>query len=204
VEAVTDWLIAFISSENNTAGLALIAASAAIEYLFPPFPGDTITLLGAVLITAYGWSFAAVFAAVMVGSVVGSLAAFWFGRKYQRPPGHEIDESKAGLVDALVARFRRSGPIFLVLNRFVPGVRALFFVAAGMSGMRTIPVIVYASISAALWHLGIIALGSLVGANLEVLETWLSRYTLGVAGLLFAITVVLGLRWWRRRAHRAR
>jgi len=200
VEAITEWLIAFISSENNTAGLALIAGSAAIEYVFPPFPGDTITLLGAVLITAYGWSFTAVFSAVMLGSVVGSLAAFWFGRKYQRPPGHELDESKAGIIDALVARFRRSGPIFLVVNRFVPGVRALFFVAAGMSGMRTGPVLLYSLVSAALWHLGIIALGSLVGANLEVLEAWMRRYTLVTAGLLTVIVAIVAVRWWRRRS----
>ena len=186
-------------------GLALIAAAAAVEYVFPPFPGDTITLLGAVLITAYDWSFAAVYSAVMLGSLVGSMLAFWFGRKYQRPPGRELESHDLGVIDAIVSRFRRYGAVFLVLNRFVPGIRAFFFVAAGMSGMRPVPVMIYSLISAGLWHLGIIALGSMLGANLDVLQSWVSRYTTIAIALVGLICLVRLVRWLRARArHRRR
>ena len=84
VDQISDWLIAFVSEQDNPLGLAVLAASALIEYVFPPFPGDTVTLFGAILITSHGWSFAGVFGSVMAGAGVGSMAAFYAGRGWQR------------------------------------------------------------------------------------------------------------------------
>ena len=84
MDQISDSLIAFVSSQDNPWGLLVLAASAFVEYVFPPFPGDTITLFGAVLITAYSWNFAAVYGAVMVGSVAGSMLAFAAGGTLQR------------------------------------------------------------------------------------------------------------------------
>jgi membrane protein DedA with SNARE-associated domain len=199
VEAISDWLIAYISSESHLGGLAIISAAAAIEYLVPPFPGDTITLLAAVLITAYGWSFAAVFTAIMVGSVAGSMAAFWLGTRLRR--GRTSDDEQ-GTIDKLMARFERHGPAYLIVNRFVPGIRALFFIAAGMAAMKPAKVGIYSAISAALWHLGILAAGMMLGANLDTLQLWVRRYTLAFAIGLGVVALVMAVRWWLRRQRR--
>ena len=50
MDSIIDWLIAFASDRDHPLGLAAMFGSAAIEYVFPPFPGDTISLLGAILI----------------------------------------------------------------------------------------------------------------------------------------------------------
>ena len=91
VDWLTDWLIAFVSDENNPAGVAMLGGSAMVEYVFPPFPGDTITLFGAVLITAYGWSFAAVFGAVMLGSMAGAMADYYLGHRLRLRRGIRRD-----------------------------------------------------------------------------------------------------------------
>lgn len=200
---LTDWLIAFVSDQDNWAGLAVIAGSAMLEYLFPPFPGDTITLFGAVLITAYDWSFYGVFAAVMLGSVAGSMVDFWLGtrlerRRLRRVAAGKPDERRAA-IQKLIDRFRRRGAWFLVLNRFFPGVRALFFVAAGMAGMRARHVLLFSTISAAAWNLGIIGLGSLLGDNIEALELWVRRYTTAAWIILgAAAAVALAVHLWRK------
>ena len=79
MDAIVDSLLTFISDENYPVGLAVIALSAMMEYIVPPFPGDAITLFSAVLITAHNWSFSGVFGAVMLGSVTGAMTAFYAG-----------------------------------------------------------------------------------------------------------------------------
>jgi membrane protein DedA with SNARE-associated domain len=102
-----------------------------------------------------------------------------------------------------VARFRRHGPAYLVLNRFLPGIRALFFVAAGLAGMRPRDVLLYGGISVALWSAVIIVAGALVGANLDSLERLVRHYSaicwavLGAAALLY-----VGLRLVQRHRRR--
>ncbi len=205
MDTFKDLLTGFASAENHPLGLALLAASAAVEYVFPPFPGDTMILLGAVLITAYGWSFWLVLLAGMIGSAVGSMATFWLGdrlrlRRERRRATGEIIAERATL-DVLIQRFHRHGPIYLVLNRFVPGIRPFFFIAAGMAGMRARAVLFYGSLSALLWNLALIALGALLGANLEALLDWVGRYSLIAGGLLVAVVGFFVIRWWRRRPH---
>lgn len=199
---LTEWLIDFVSRENNPAGLAILAGAAALEYLVPPFPGDTITLFGAVLITAYGWSFAGVFGSVMLGSVAGALIAYGFGHKLgawrRRRPASERTERR--ILDDLIDRFQRHGAIYLVVNRFLPGIRALFFVAAGMARISPLSVAFYAAVSAALWNLGLIALGSLLGANLDELLSIVRTYSTVVWIVIGAVVIFFGGRaLWRRR-----
>lgn len=192
--------------QDHPAGLAALGAAAMIEYLFPPFPGDTITLFGAVLITAHGWSFGAVLGVVMLGSIAGSMLVFRLGDRLRlrRVDGPDRWATLAWLVQ----RFRRHGAVWLVLNRFLPGMRSLFFVAAGMAGMRPRAVIFYSALSSLLWNLGLIALGAALGANVDSLLGWVRRYNLGVWTVLGAIAGLLvirmGWRACRRRGERLR
>lgn len=187
MEALKAWLIEFVSNSDSVVGLGVIAGSAMLEYIVPPFPGDTITLFGAVLITAYGWSFAGVFGAVMVGSVAGSMLAYAVGHRLERRRRARGRQQRKTIL-RLITGFRRHGPVYLVLNRFLPGVRAFFFIAAGMAEMRPLPVLLYSALSSALWNLGLIAIGAAVGANFETLVMWVERYTLMA---WIAVTVVV-------------
>jgi membrane protein DedA with SNARE-associated domain len=199
VDTLSEFLIEFIRSENSLAGLAIIAASAMIEYLVPPFPGDTLTLFAAVLITGHGWSFFAVFGSVMAGSLAGSMATFYLGGWLRRRRAREPAPEKDTMVVRLVVKFQRHGSAYLVLNRFLPGVRALFFVAAGMAGMRPAAVLFYSALSAALWNLAVIAAGSAVGANFDTLLGWVRRYTTIMWVIISAIVLLWTARYVMRR-----
>lgn len=195
---LTDWLIGFASDRNHPAGLALLGGSALLEYIFPPIPGDTITLFGAVLISGFGWSWVAVAAVILIGSLGGATLNFQLGRRL-RARGH-----RRPAIERLLARFERHGPTYLVVNRFVPGVRAVAFVAAGMSHMRARDVFLWGGTSIALWNGLLIGLGAAVGANLETLERWVREYTTG-AWLALGGALLVFVGWWlvaRRRRRR--
>src|SRR5262245_30657321 len=69
-----------IGEQEGPAGLLLIAAFSAIEYVFPPFPGDLAVVAGSFLVAARGWALAPVLAASCGGSLVGASAHYWLGR----------------------------------------------------------------------------------------------------------------------------
>lgn len=200
-----DWLNALASEQNHPLGLAAIAGSAMLEYVFPPFPGDTITLFGAALITGFGWNGVLVFIAIFAGSLGGALLDYWFGRKLavRRTRADKIGKQNPALNRALAA-FDRHGPAYLMLNRFLPGIRALFFVAAGMTNMPLRQVLLYGGISLALWTGLLIAVGAAIGANLEALKSFVHQVsTGGWIALAAAIILFVLLRFVRQRRARA-
>jgi membrane protein DedA with SNARE-associated domain len=192
---LTDQLRDLVEHGGGAVGYGVLAGSALIEYVFPPFPGDFVTVLGAVLVTGYGWSFFGVLGAVMAGSIAGSLLAHQLGLAWARR--RERTQKKRPMIDALVARFQRRGPAYLIVNRFLPGVRALFFVAAGLAGVRRRDVMLYAGISALLWNLALMGLGAAVGANLDDLIEIVERYT-AIAWIAVAVIAVIVIAKLRR------
>jgi len=102
-----------------------------------------------------------------------------------------------------VAGFARHGPVYVLLNRFLPGIRALFFVAAGLAGRRPAPVLLYATISAVAWNALLMAAGLAVGASWETLHGWFVTYTRIVWALLAGAVAVAAAVWWLRRRRRA-
>ncbi len=194
----------WVGEEDSLAGWLVLAGVATIEYVFPPFPGDFVTVLGAVMVTAASWSWLGVLSALMVGSAVGAALVFELGRRWGRRRAARTG-TEAALLDRLVQRFERHGAAYLVLNRFVPGVRSLFFVAAGLAGMRRGPVYLYAMLSALLWNLSLMAVGAALGANLDRLERLMATYTIACSVVLALVVggVITVTLWRKRRARQA-
>lgn len=198
VETLTTW----VGREDSLSGWLALAASAVIEYVFPPFPGDVVTVLAASLVIAASWSWVGVLSALMVGSVIGAALTFelgvrWARRRAAHPDGHG---KHAAALDRLVAGFQRHGAAYLVLNRFVPGVRSLFFVAAGLAGMSRRAVYGYGALSALLWNVGLLGVGLALGANYQRLEHLVTTYTTVVIAVI--VVAVTGVLLWKRHRRR--
>jgi membrane protein DedA with SNARE-associated domain len=199
-------LKSFAGSANHPLGLLLLFAASVIEYLFPPFPGDSVTLFGAVLITTYSWSFWLIVLATTSGSTLGAAIDYWLGAAAHRrgPPKTARGERLRARVEEVTARFKKHGELLIVVNRFLPGIRALFFYAAGYSGMRFWRVIALAAASALAWNLLLVLVGAGIGANFDELMALAERYTLAVSALLALIALLLTARWLLRRRAVAR
>ena len=159
--------------------------------------------------TAFDYPFPAVFLAVLAGSLAGSAVDYWIGVVVAR--GTRSRFLEMGIVrqavkgaDRAVAAFSRHGEAYIAINRFLPGIRAFLFVAAGMAGMRFGRVMLFAALSATAWNLLIIAVGMAVGANIEDIESLFHQYQVAVWSLLGLLAVALGTRWWIHRRKRER
>lgn len=179
----------------------LLFAGALIEYVVPPVPGDMFVVAGAVLVAAFGWHFLPVLAVVTGGAIVGAWLDFLLGKWLVR--SGRVDRLHArgkGAIDAIVRQMKRRGAAYLAINRFVPGLRAFFFVAAGIAGLTTRQVILWSTVSALAWNALLVGVGFALGDNLEAVETFFTRYSLIAWGLIIALVVFFLARfWWKKR-----
>jgi len=186
-------------------GVVLLGVAALLEYVFPPFPGDTVTLLGGAY-CARGDQPAWLVLLFLMGF---SLAGMWATWRVGRSLGKRLDAAKEGplafgLTHAQLRRaqvaMRDRGDWVLVLNRFMPSFRAVVFVAAGASGTPLSRVLALGSVSALAWNGLLLFVGSTVGAHAGQLEAWLSAYRYVALGVTAVVLAGLLLRWaWRRR-----
>ncbi len=192
---------------TGPAAPAVLAFGTFVEYVFPPFPGDLIVVLGAWYAVHGEISWAATFASAMAGAIAGA----WVDYRIGVAVGRGVDRRavRGGrLTSERLARFeeryRRFGGLLLVANRFFPGIRAFFFIAAGASGIPLRKVLLLGAVSAALWNTMLLAAGALLARNAEELVAVVERYTAVACGALalVAAAAIAFLVWRRRSASR--
>ncbi len=179
-----------------------------VEYVFPPFPGDLLVVLGAWYAVQGTLSWPATFASVTAGAVAGAWIDYHIGAALAR----RLDRRAAPMgpltherLLRFEASYRRWGSLLLLTNRFFPGVRAFVFLAAGASGIPLRRVLVFGGISAAVWNALLLGAGGLVARNASELVTLFERYTrIAWAFLFFAALIALAAVVWRRRGRTAR
>jgi membrane-associated protein len=198
-------LLAELLHRTGPAAPLLLFLAAFIEYVFPPFPGDLLVVLGAWYATHGELSWPVTFVAVTLGAVLGAAVDWrvgrWLGARIgERAAAGRLDRER---VLRFEAAYRRWGGLLLVANRFLPGVRAFFFVAAGASGIPLWEVLLFGGLSAALWNGLLLAAGAYAARNLEELVGLVERYNTAALALLGVAVLVAALWWWRsRRAKR--
>jgi membrane protein DedA with SNARE-associated domain len=193
-----------IGGQPQWLGALALFGAALIEYVFPPFPGDAICLFGAFLVGHSGWSLPLVFAAVMAGTVLGMAADYgagvWLRRRVQqrRDEGKEPSPRLRAVLD-LEERYRHRAAWTLVVNRFLPGIRAFLFVGAGFYGYPLSRTLLWGFVSALAWNGLIFVAGVAVGLKWEELAALVGHYTAVMWILLGVVAVVLLAWWWVRR-----
>ena len=196
VENFLEWLNQF----PTWIGILILGLGALIEYVFPPFPGDTVVVAGAVLVGAAGWPWWGVWGSVIAGSIIGSMFNYWIGQwLVNRPDGHWarrlVESEKVAPKLAKIKRhLARRSTYYLLMNRFIPAFRALIFLASGMSGVDARKVALLAGISAALWNAMLVGAGMVLGYHLDELVGFVTQYTRWVLIILGAILVLFVLK----------
>lgn len=171
------------------------------EYVLPVIPGDTLVVASAVLVTAFGWSVPAMFTVVVASNVAGAYATYKLGEKLRATGRLEtLTPPRRRALAAVLALVERYGLVVIALNRFFPGIRSAFFVAAGSAGLPLGRVLALAGLGGALWNAVLVGIGVAAGRNIAAVESAVSR--LGLALVVLVVSLVAGLLWVVRRALR--
>ena len=175
----------------------LIAAASAVEYVFPPLPGDTVVLFAVVLAARAQLNWALVYALMTLGAIAGGLMAWgfglWLANHEDHWPRFLKHPAATRALDAVRRGYARYGSAYLAVNRFLPALRAFFFLGAGLSRMSAWPVIVFGGLSAAVWNALLLGAGYALGHNWDAMRDLMERYTtVTLVIVIIAGVVILG------------
>jgi membrane-associated protein len=174
-----------------------------VEYVVPPFPGDVLVVLGAWYAVEGQLSWPATFASVTAGAIAGAWVDYRLGaalgRRLERRAALRSPAAEARLA-RFEASYRRWGGLLLLANRFLPGVRAVVFYAAGATGIPLRKVLLLGGLSSALWNAALLGAGGLLARNVDELVRLVERYTRTAwAVILLAAAVAAAVAFRRRR-----
>jgi membrane protein DedA with SNARE-associated domain len=178
-----------------TPGLAYIILflSAIIENIFPPIPGDTVTVIGSYLITTGKLGFWGVYISTSTGSLVGFFIMYVLGLKFGRSFVKSKIKSKIfseEMFDKVEKWFVKYGYWVILANRFLSGTRSVIALFAGFFHLEWYKVILLGLVSALIWNGLLIYAGYLLGINWEIITDIISRYNKIVITLTVTVIIV--------------
>jgi membrane protein DedA with SNARE-associated domain len=179
-------IITTLNTLPNESIYFFLFINAFTEYLFPPFPGDTIMIFGAYLVGTGKLDFLTVYCVSTIGSVSGFLVLFSFGKHY----GREFFLRKnyrffsKEMILQIEEWFQRYGVGLIAANRFFSGIRSVISLFAGIANMKVMVTTLAALTSSMIWNAVLISAGYFLGKNWHVVLTILKRYNQAIVTLL--------------------
>ena len=128
---------------------AFLFLSSFIENIFPPIPGDFITVTGGALAASGRLNIIAVFLLVYAGGILSMMLIYYLGRSRGRDFFMKKNYKMFSRDDIprLEKWFNKRGAFLLIFNRFIVGVRAVIALVAGISNYNPTKKFIFVSIS---------------------------------------------------------
>jgi len=169
MESIIEYILQILTEMHDVWLYTFLFFSAVVENLFPPIPGDTITVFGAFLVGTGRLNFFIVLTVTTLGSAAGFLLLYMFGAFLEREFFIEKDYRFFSAKSIIAAEewFRKYGYYVVAGNRFLPGIRSVISIASGISGLSPLKVFLYCNISALVWNFIWIYTGYTLGNNWE-------------------------------------
>ncbi len=197
-----EWIISIM----NQFGYFGIAVLITIENIFPPIPSELILIFGGFMTTYTHMNIWMVTLFATLGSVAGAVILYgvgwllpakkllWIINKW----GH-IFGLKKGDVKRAESWFIRHGTFTIFFCRFIPLVRSLISIPAGMAHMRKGKFLLYTILGTAIWNVVLVYLGAFAGAGWENMNKYLDVYSFIAWVIMGGIGIVLVIWFLKKR-----
>ncbi len=170
----------------------------AIENIFPPIPSEVVLLFGGFMTTYTELNVILMIVAATLGSLLGAIVLYYVGKILNKERLKKLVSGKLGKIlriktediDKADKWFDTKGNKTVFFCRFIPIVRSLISIPAGMSEMPMLKFLIYTIAGSTIWNTVLIVIGNKVGENwvniLNIFENY-SHITLIVLILIFII-----------------
>lgn len=187
----------FVISIMNQFGYFGIFFLIFIENIFPPIPSEVVLLFGGFMTTYTKLAVPFMVLFSTLGSVVGAIVLYYVGKILNKERLKKIVSGKIGSVLRLKASdiekadrwFDSKGNKTVFFCRFIPVVRSLISIPAGMSEMPMGKFLLYTTIGSAIWNTVLLVIGNRVGKNWESIVGIMSKYSHIVVILLIILFI---------------
>lgn len=200
---VQEWVVAVM----RAIGAPGVGVATLLETVFPPVPSEVVLPLAGFTASQGHYGLGAAVAWATAGSVVGALVLYYAGAVWGVERLYALADRLPlvghGDVERAVDWFERHGRTAVFAGRFVPGVRSLISIPAGVHRMPLLPFTAWTTLGSLLWNAALIGAGYELGAQWHVVEAWVGDVANGVYVVLgVALVVVVVQRVRKRRARR--
>lgn len=189
-----EWIIDVIES----VGLLGVAFLSFLEVVIPIIPSEIVLPFSGFVASRGDLGLIGVIVAATIGSVAGSVVLYyladWFGweriqaivSKYGKYLGVKQKD-----VDKAADYFDSHENWFVLFGRFIPGVRSVIAIPAGLRKMPIASFVGISTIGAAVWNIILVYAGFRLGEDYEKIEEWI-----GPVSKVVVVLVVLGAIGW--------
>ena len=198
-------LVGWIADVVAALGSVGVGVAVALEVIVPPIPSEVVLPLAGFLAGRGDLTVVGAIVGSTVGSVVGALGAYWLGaalgpdrvaRLWDRIPLSEPDD-----LDRANAWFADHQQRAVLIGRFIPVVRSVVSIPAGVARMRLAPFVVLTALGSGIWNAVFVVAGYQLGSRWRTVGEYSDVLNWAVTA-----AIVLGLAWAaaRRVARRRR
>lgn len=183
----------FILNVMESLGYIGICFLIALENIFPPIPSEVILTFGGFLTTYSNLGPLGVIISATIGSLIGAIVLYYLGYFF----GDKLEKLfKMDDIKKANNWFKEKGCKAVLYCRFVPIVRSLVSIPAGINKMNMPIFLLYTSIGTIIWNTVLVYAGVFLGDNWSYFAGVISRYSKVV--LVFIILVILVRIWIKR------
>ena len=188
-------LILSIMNQFGYIGVLLLIA---IENVFPPIPSEVILLFGGFMTTYTELNVIGMILFSTLGSLIGAIVLYYVGKILNKERLKKIVSGKVGKILRLKNEdiekadhwFDTKGNKTVFFCRFIPIVRSLISIPAGMSEMPMLKFLIYTTFGSLIWNTVLVVIGNRVGENWTSILDILDKYSDIVLVLLIIIAIV--------------
>ena len=190
----------FIIEVMNDFGYVGIGLLIMIENLFPPIPSEVILTFGGFMTIDSKMTVLGVIIASTIGSLLGAIILYCIGKILNKDRLKKIVNSKYGKllqvkpkdIESADKWFDTKGNITVLFCRFVPVVRSLISIPAGMSEMPIIKFLVYTVIGSVIWNTVLVCVGAFAGGYKDQIINIIDKSS-NVVLILIIIVFLIGM-----------
>ena len=185
----------------NSFGYIGVFLLIAIENVFPPIPSEVILLFGGFMTTFTNMNIVGVIIASTLGSLLGAIILYYIGKILNKERLKKIITSKPGKllrltpedIDKADKWFDTKGNKTVFFCRFIPVIRSLISIPAGMSEMPMKKFLIYTTVGSLIWNSALTIAGSIVGENWTDILAIMDQYShiiVIILAILFIIAII--------------
>ena len=195
----------WLSARDPILVYIFLYCNALFESIFPPYPSDAFILVFAFLAGQGHFSPYFIYLFTILGSISGIMIIYHIGRSKGDVLIQFLAKSFLGkifpikLIERAKQKFTKRGDLIILLNRFLPGMRAPICFAAGIVNINSKRVFSYSLISVLIWNLFLVIVGFYVGTTWQEASKFLRNYNVVVTLILIVILIIFTIIYFRKR-----
>ncbi|MGM9931490.1 DedA family protein [Pradoshia sp.] len=196
-----NWIIDIMDQFGYIGILFLIA----VENIFPPIPSEVILTFGGAMTAETSMTVTGVVAVSTAGSIIGAVILYGLGMLLGKERIEKIVKRYGHILRVTVEDvekadnwFHKYGLWTIFFCRFVPLIRSLISIPAGMARINFVTFLLLTTIGTFIWNVVLVSIGAMLGDSWESIVHYMDYYS-NVVYVLLVILFLAFVIWYVRK-----